>query len=163
MRAFLCGIAVALAVLLAGCWAGRGARTGGAPAAAGETAAASGEDAAAGAAGALPPEGIITQREPIPPRAWVRQAGAPVLHLKLHADRMEPDRLDVPIYQRVRILVTNQSAQARNLIIPGFRVVGKPLAPGEENYIEFSANNRGDFPLISDSADPELRAILVVR
>lgn len=115
------------------------------------------------AADELPPGGEISQREPIPPRAWVRAATGPVLHLELTERGMEPARLEVPVYEQVRILVVNRTQSQHNLIIPDFRVVAKILGPGEENYIEFTADRKGDFPLISDSAEPDLRAILAVR
>lgn len=120
---------------------------------------------AAAPAGAPPPEAAL---QPVPARAWVRDATGDVTHLVLEEGRLRPGTITVPEGDQVRLLVSNHSRRPRNLVIPDYRVVGMTLAPGEENYIEFTADRKGDFPVYSDAArpgqpEPGMRAVLRVR
>lgn len=117
---------------------------------------------------AAAPVARITQREPIPPRAWLRAAGGPVARLVLRDGAIDPARLEADRLDRVRLLVQNRGQQPHNLIIPDFRIITAPLDPGAETYVEFTVGQKGEFAVYSDAGrpgqpEPGLLAVLVVR
>ncbi|MFZ5824819.1 MAG: cupredoxin domain-containing protein [Bacillota bacterium] len=57
---------------------------------------------------------------------------------------------------RVKIHLINQGTREHTLTIPRWSVFTRNLAPGEENYVEFTANEKGTWPFFSDaSGEPE--------
>lgn len=81
-------------------------------------------------------------------------------------DAMRPRELRARRDERVAIHFRNAGRRPHNLIIPEFRIVSRVLQPGEENFIEFTANRAGRFPMFSDapgSIEPGLQAELIVE
>lgn len=115
-----------------------------------------------------PPGGQVVQAAPIPARAWVRAHPEGVVMLVIDDTGIRPPLVHAELGGRVRLLVANHGRRPHNLVIPDFHLVGMTLAPGEENYIEFTAGEKGDFPMFSDAPhpgepEPGLVAVLKVR
>lgn len=78
----------------------------------------------------------------------------------------EPRMLTAPIGGPVKIHLRNTGKQPHNFMVPRFGIVTGDLAPGAENYIEFPASQKGDWPFFSDSPgqeEPGLDGILKVE
>lgn len=81
----------------------------------------------------------------------------------------EPAELTVKLGDEVRIYLKNNGARLHNLVIPQFSVATSNMGPGADNYIEFTANIKGEFPFFSDAlnpagqAEPGFRGILKVE
>lgn len=63
----------------------------------------------------------------------------------------EPAVVRVGVNQRVKWHVINRGQKEHNLILPRYGVVVSNIAPGAENYVEFTAGEKGDWPFFSDS------------
>ncbi len=103
---------------------------------------------------AVPDGAADAVTRPVPARVWVRAAAGDVVHLVLGEGRLQPATVEVAEGGQVRLLVANRSRRPRNLVIPDFHLTGMALPPGEENYIEFTADRKGDFPMYSDASQP---------
>lgn len=81
----------------------------------------------------------------------------------------EPSEVRVKFGDQVRIYLKNNGAKEHNLVIPQFKVATSNMANGADNYIEFTANIKGEFPFFSDApnaagkAEPGLRGTLKVE
>lgn len=87
-----------------------------------------------------------------------------VVQLLLFDDRMEPATINVKAGDQVKLHVINRGARPHNLVLPDFHLVGRELAQGEENYVEFTATEAGEFPLYAENAgEVELTGRLIVE
>lgn len=111
------------------------------------------------------PAPVISQMEPLTVAQQVAgEAG--VVSIRMTDRGFEPAEIRTTIGGRVKIHLKNASGARHNLVIDRFGIVSRTLPPGEENYIEFTATSRGDFPIISDApGEPEagFRAVLKVE
>lgn len=76
-----------------------------------------------------------------------------------------PARIDARRGSRVRLHVRNGGERPHNLAIPAFRIYARTLRPGEENYVEFTADRSGAFAFFSNApgeVEPDLIGVLAV-
>lgn len=62
-----------------------------------------------------------------------------------------PNILTVSIGDRVKLYLKNESQGEHNLVIERFGIVTSAMAPRAENYVEFTANQKGEWPFFSDA------------
>ncbi|HYG57012.1 MAG TPA: cupredoxin domain-containing protein [Symbiobacteriaceae bacterium] len=77
-----------------------------------------------------------------------------------------PNRLTTTVGGRVKIYLRNEDRQEHNLVIDRFGVVTRTMPPGNENYVEFTANEKGEWPFVSDAPGPveeQFRGVLKVE
>jgi|GEM_PF-2796750 len=108
---------------------------------------------------------ISVQTEPTPiARQMEGQQG--VVQLLLTDGGITPAVIPASLGARVRIHVQNRGSLPHNFIIPQFGIVGRVLEPGGENYIEFTPNQKGQWPYFSDAPgqeEPGLKGVLQVE
>ncbi|HWI52210.1 MAG TPA: cupredoxin domain-containing protein [Symbiobacteriaceae bacterium] len=111
------------------------------------------------------PAPVITQKEPLTVAQQVAgQTG--VVTVRITDRGFEPAVLKAAADAPVKIHLKNESSGSHNLVVERFGIVSRPLAPGDENYIEFAATARGDWPMISDAPgrpEPAFAATLKVE
>lgn len=139
--------ATLMAALLAGCGAGRRPATVDAP---------------------IPePTGtaVITQTAPM--SVAQQMAGKTGIITVRMTDRgFEPAQVIVREGSAVRIHLINAGSQAHNFVLSRHGVVTSALPAGGENYVEFTANEQGDWPFVSDapgSVEPGFQGTLKVE
>lgn len=97
------------------------------------------------------PVPVITQTKPL--SIQEQMAGlTDVRRVRITDAGFEPNLLQTAVGGKVRIHLINESSAAQNLIIDRFGIVTRTLAPGEENFIAFTATEKGDWPFLSDAA-----------
>ena len=82
------------------------------------------------------------------------------------AQGFEPAELTTTVGGKVKIHLVNQDSREHNLVIGRFGVATAPLAPGGETYIEFTAGEKGAWPVVSDlpgTVEPGYEATLKVE
>jgi len=62
-----------------------------------------------------------------------------------------PNILNVSIGDRVKIYLKNDSPGEHNLVIERFGIATSLMAPRAENYVEFTASEKGQWPFFSDA------------
>jgi plastocyanin len=111
------------------------------------------------------PEPVISQTKPL--SIEEQMAGLPDVQKVCITDSgFEPKQLQTTVGGKVRIHLVNESGGEHNLIINRFGIVTRTLAPGEENFIEFTADEKGTWPFLSDApgeVEPAFGGILKVE
>lgn len=74
-----------------------------------------------------------------------------IIELIVTDSGFQPASLSFGNGERVKLHLRNQGQREHNLVIPHFGVVTSNIAPGGENYVEFTANRKGDWPFFSDA------------
>lgn len=96
------------------------------------------------------PEPIISQTKPL--SIHEQMAGLSGIQKVRITDRgFEPKEVRTSVGGKVRIHLINESSGEHNLIVSRFGIVTRTLAPGEENFIEFTATAKGTWPFLSDA------------
>lgn len=96
------------------------------------------------------PAPVITQTKPL--SVQQQMAGlTDVRRVRITDAGFEPKELQTTVGGKVRIHLINESSAEHNLIINRFGIVTRALAPGEENFIAFTANAKGNWPFVSDA------------
>jgi len=111
------------------------------------------------------PAPVISQTEPLTVAQQVAgQTG--VVTVRITDRGFAPPVLTVAAGDQVKIHLKNESSGSHNLVVERFGIVSRTIAPGDENYIEFSATAKGDWPIISDAPgrpEPDFAATLKVE
>lgn len=110
-------------------------------------------------------EEAIAQQEPIDIGKQMEGLTG-IVEMEVTDERFTPQLLSVAVGATVRIHLRNAGTNPHNLIIPRFRVVTSNLPPGGENYIEFTASQKGAWPFYSDAPgvmEPGLQGALQVE
>lgn len=93
---------------------------------------------------------VITQTAPIPIAKQLEgQVGVKVLVVT--DTGFEPAAITVRAGDVVKLHVLNRGAREHNLVIPRFTIATSNMAPGAENYVEFTADAKGAWPFFSDA------------
>lgn len=102
-------------------------------------------------------------REPAPVGAML--AGkTDVIQITIRDEVVEPAQLRAKEGHELRLHVLNRSQRTHNFVVEEFGIVGRPLAPGEENYVAFTPSRAGTFPFFGDySGRVDWKGYLVVR
>lgn len=96
------------------------------------------------------PEPVISQTKPL--SIQEQMAGLTgVQTVRITDNGFEPKELQTSVGGKVRIHLVNESSGEHNLIIDRFGIITRNLAPGEENFIEFTATAKGSWPFASDA------------
>ncbi|MDF2630836.1 MAG: hypothetical protein K0R39_4667 [Symbiobacteriaceae bacterium] len=96
------------------------------------------------------PEPVISQMKPR--TIGEQMAGLTDVQKVRITDRgFEPKEIQTAVGGKVRIHLVNESSAAHNLILNRFAIVTRTLGPGEENFIEFTATEKGTWPFVSDA------------
>jgi plastocyanin len=108
---------------------------------------------------------VVIQNEPMSvAQQMAGQTG--VVEVVMTDKGFAPATVSTTIGGTVKLHVRNTSGSEHNLIIDQFGIVTRGLKPGEENYIEFTASQKGDWPMVSDApgqVEPAFRATLKVE
>lgn len=111
------------------------------------------------------PAPVITQKEPLTvAQQLAGQTG--VVTVRITDRGFEPSVLKAAAGDQVKIHLKNESSGSHNLVVERYGIVSRAMAPGDENYIEFTATAKGDWPMISDApgqAEPAFAATLKVE
>lgn len=101
-------------------------------------------------------EHVVTiQTEPVP-IAEQMEGQTGIIAVVVTDRRFEPDAITTTVGGRVKIHLINKGTKEHTLTIPRWDVFSRNLAPGEENYIEFTASEKGIWPFFSDApGEPE--------
>lgn len=102
--------------------------------------------------GAAAPESpvIAIQDKPVSIAEQMRgQEG--IVTLTMTESGFSPSLLKVSIGDRVKIYLKNRDQREHNLVIERFGIVTSAMAPQAENYVEFTANEKGEWPFFSDA------------
>lgn len=92
----------------------------------------------------------IVQTEPVPIEQ--QMAGKEgIIRVTVTDKGFEPAQITTTVGGRVRIHLVNQGTKEHTLTLPRWGIFTRNLGPGEENYIEFTANEKGDFTFFSDA------------
>lgn len=78
-----------------------------------------------------------------------------IVHMTVSEQGFLPPLLRVKEGSRVRIHLSNTGSKEHNLILPRFGIVAAVMPPGGENYIEFTASEKGRWPFFSDASGQE--------
>lgn len=104
-----------------------------------------------------PPEqaAYIAQTEPVPiAQQMAGQTG--IVQVTVTDTGYEPAEIATTVGGRVKIHLINRGSKEHTITIPRWGVFSRNLAPGEENYIEFTAGEKGIWPYFSDApGEPE--------
>ncbi len=92
-------------------------------------------------------EGIVS--EPVPVEVQL-QGQTGVQRLRLTASGFQPPVIRTALGSRVKIHLLNEDARPHRFSLPTFRIFARVLAPGEANYLEFTADKPGWFSFFSD-------------
>jgi plastocyanin len=96
------------------------------------------------------PEPVISQTKPF--SIQEQMAGLTgVQKVRITDSGFEPKELQTAVGGKVRIHLVNESSGEHNLIINRFGIVTRTLAPGEENFVEFTADAKGNWLFLSDA------------
>lgn len=99
-------------------------------------------------------EVLAIQEAPVPiARQMAGQTG--IIEMRVTDQAFAPNHLASPVDGRVKIHIVNAGTKEHNLVIPRYRVYSRILAPGGENYVEFTADEKGDWPYYSDAPGQE--------
>jgi hypothetical protein len=108
---------------------------------------------------------IAIQNEPVPiAEQLAGQTG--VVEMVMTDRGFEPPQLTSTIGGTVKLHVRNDSAGEHNLIVERYGIVTRTLKPGEENYVEFTASEKGAWAIVSDApgqVEPAFQATLKVE
>lgn len=97
---------------------------------------------------------LAIQTEPVPIAEQMKgQTG--IVHMAVSEQGFLPPLLKVKEGDRVRIYLRNTGSREHNLILPRFGIAAGVMPPGGENYIEFTASERGRWPFFSDASGRE--------
>ena len=97
----------------------------------------------------LPAHVVTIQTEPVPiAKQMEGQTG--VVRVVVTDSGFEPDLITTHVGGRVKIHLINQGTREHTLTIPRWSIFTRNLAPGEENYVEFTVNEKGTWPFFSD-------------
>jgi len=95
-------------------------------------------------------QAVIIQDRPLSVAQQMKgQTG--VLTLEVSDTGFVPPLIRVAEGSRVKIHLRNTGARYHNLVIPRFGIVAGAIPPGGENYIEFTASEKGAWPFFSDA------------
>lgn len=98
---------------------------------------------------------IEVQSAPLPIARQI-QGQTDLISVLMTDTGFQPATIQVRSGQRVKLRVQNRSNAPHNLVIERFGIFSRTLQPGEENYIEFTASQAGNWPIFSDwSGQPE--------
>lgn len=102
-----------------------------------------------------PEETVYAQTEPVPiAQQMAGQTG--IIQVTVTDTGYEPAEIATTVGGRVKIHLINRGTKEHTLTIPRWAVFSRNLAPGEENYIEFTAGEKGVWPFFSDApGEPE--------
>lgn len=102
------------------------------------------------------PEHLVTvQTEPVP-IAQQMEGQSGIVRVVVTDRGFEPDVISTTVGGRVKIHLMNQGTKEHTLTIPRWSIFTRNLAPGEENYVEFTASEKGIWPFFSDApGEPE--------
>lgn len=101
---------------------------------------------------------LAIQTEPIPiARQMEGQTG--VVRVVITDAGFEPPLLTIQIGGRVKIHLKNEASREQNFLLPRFGVVTSSLAVGGENYIEFTANEKGEWAFFSDQVQEGAKSL----
>ena len=93
---------------------------------------------------------IAIQEAPVPiAQQMAGQTG--VVEMAVTARGYEPAQLTVGLNDRVQIHLVNRDSKEHNLVLERWGIITAPLAPGAETYIEFTASEKGAWPIFSDA------------
>lgn len=108
---------------------------------------------------------VTIQSEPLPVSRQVEgQSG--VVELRVADSGFRPAVLYAEVGRTLRLHLKNGGSRPHNFILARFGIVTRNLEPGEENYIEFTASEGGEWPFFSDAPgrqEPEVVGILRVE
>jgi uncharacterized cupredoxin-like copper-binding protein len=95
-------------------------------------------------------QSTITQSEP---KSIAEQMAGKegIVELIMTDTRFEPPTLHAKAGQVVRIHLRNQGRLTHNFVLGRFSIATSRMAPGSENYVEFTATATGDWPFGSDA------------
>lgn len=106
---------------------------------------------------------VQTEPEPI---ARQMEGKTGIVPMVVTDEGFEPALLTAPVGGRVKIHIVNRGTKEHTLTIPRWGIFTRNLAPGEENYVEFTASEAGDWPFFSDAPgepEPGLSGVLRVE
>jgi len=136
MRNLVRGAVLLLMLAVAGCAAGKG----------GSKAARPVESPSAG----VGQEILAIEQTPTP--IAVQMAGKTgILTLTVTEGGFQPPIIAAKAGGQVRIHLRNGGRAGHNLVIPRYGIATRTLGPGEETYVEFTAGEKGDWPVFSDA------------
>lgn len=97
----------------------------------------------------------VIQTEPVPPaQQMAGQEG--IIELMVTDEGFNPTVITTTVGERVKIHLINRGRKAHTLTIPRIPVFSQNLEPGGENYIEFTAGEKGVWTYFSDApGEPE--------
>jgi len=97
---------------------------------------------------------LAIQTEPVPIEEQMKgQTG--IIHMAVSEEGFVPPLIRVKEGDRVRIHLRNTGRREHNLVLPRFGIVAGVMPPGGENYIEFTASEKGRWPFFSDASGRE--------
>lgn len=97
----------------------------------------------------------VIQTEPVPiAQQMAGQEG--IVELVVTDEGFRPAVITTTVGERVKIHLINRGSRAHTLTIPRIPVFSQNLDPGGENYIEFTAGEKGVWAYFSDApGEPE--------
>jgi hypothetical protein len=107
----------------------------------------------------------IVQREPVPIQRQI-DGQSDIIQLVVNERGFTPRLIKAAEGSRVKIHLRNAGTREHRLVIQRFGIVTSLLPPGGENYIEFTASAKGDWPFhaeVDDRPEPGLAGILKVE
>lgn len=113
-----------------------------------------------------PGEHVIAIQDKPVPVAQQMAGQTDVTEMVVTDSGIEPKILATTVGGKVKIHLRNKGSKEHNLIVPEFGIVTSNLGPGQENYIEFTANKKGTWAFFSDApgkAEPGLAGSLKVE
>lgn len=113
--------------------------------------------------GESPVVAIVDQPTPI---AEQMKGQTDIVQMSMTDKGFEPAVLTTTVGGRVKIHLRNASEASHNLVIDRFGIVTSVMPPGSENYIEFTASEKGEWEVISDAPgapEPEFQGVLKVE
>lgn len=106
------------------------------------------EESPVGGDGGTQVEAVITEPTPIADQ----MAGRTGIQVLVITDAgFEPAVVTVGVNQRVKWHLINRGQKQHNLVLSRYGIVVSNIAPGAENYVEFTASEKGDWPFFSDT------------
>lgn len=98
--------------------------------------------------------GRIVQEEP-KPIAGQMAGKEGIIQMVMTEQGFEPSEIPVRAGQTVRIYLRNAGTKEHNFVVPRFGIRTSNMAPGAENYVEFTPGVKGVWPFFSDAPGPE--------
>lgn len=89
-----------------------------------------------------------------------------IVQMTITDSGFEPAVLTTNVGGRVKIHLRNASAKEHNLVIERFGIATSVMPPGSENYVEFTAGQKGEWEVVSDALgapEPEFQGVLKVE